>query len=146
MLSNVGLLLQMQQRVKRENEGRRDGTGGRRAGTPHKKWRGAVRQVMHEREERGGVTGGATGGQRRGRTGEWDGRVGRTRSGTDETERGKFVRWRRKRKNSVVSPHHPARAEWPAVCVGWATGGRGRCSRRRYNSLTFCPLVTSGHF
>ena len=21
-----------------------------------------------------------------------------------------------------------------------------RCSRRRYNSLTFCPLVTSGHF
>jgi hypothetical protein len=23
---------------------------------------------------------------------------------------------------------------------------RWRCSRRRYNSLTFCPLVTSGHF
>jgi hypothetical protein len=22
----------------------------------------------------------------------------------------------------------------------------GRCSRRRYNSVTFCPLVTSGHF
>jgi hypothetical protein len=46
---------------------RRDGTGGRRAGTLRKKWKGGVRQVWSEREEREKVMGGATGGQRRGR-------------------------------------------------------------------------------
>ena len=45
----------------------------------------------------------------------------------DRTDkRGKCVRWGRKRKISVVSPHHPARAERSCVCVGWATGGRVR--------------------
>ena len=29
---------------------------------------------------------------------------------------------------------------WGSMGIFW------RCSRRRYNSLTFCPLVTSGHF
>jgi hypothetical protein len=27
-------------------------------------------------------------------------------------------------KVSVVSHHHPARAEWSTVCVAWTTGGR----------------------
>jgi hypothetical protein len=42
-------------------EGRRDGTGGRRVGTPRKKWREGVHQVMCAREEREGVTGRTTG-------------------------------------------------------------------------------------
>ena len=112
-------------------EGRRDGTGGRRIGTPRKNWRGGVCQVIFERGECEGVTRGATGGQRRGRNecrrtgnggGATEGRGDRDR--TDK--RGKCVRWGRKRKISVVSPHHPARAEWSTVCVGWATGGRVR--------------------
>jgi hypothetical protein len=52
---------------KREKEGKSDGTGGRRVGTPRKKRREGVHQVMCAREEREGVTGGAAGGQRRGR-------------------------------------------------------------------------------
>ena len=54
---------------------------------------------------------------------------GRQRAEETETERttgGKCVRWGRKRKISVVSLHHPARAEWSTVCVAWTTGGRAR--------------------
>ena len=88
-------------------------------------------QVICERGEREGVTGGATGGQRRGRM---EGRRVRRDEGEEKKslvrdrtdKRGKCVRWGRKRKISVVSPHHPARAEWSTVCVGWATGGRVR--------------------
>jgi len=90
-----------------------------------------VCQVICERGEREGVTGGATGGQRRGRM---EGRRVRRDEGEEKKslvrdrtdKRGKCVRWGRKRKISVVSPHHPARAEWSTVCVGWATGGRAR--------------------
>jgi hypothetical protein len=47
---------------------------------------GGGHQVIHEREEREGVTGGTTGGQRRGSTEGKTRGVGRTRRGTDETE------------------------------------------------------------
>ena len=53
-----------------------------------------------------------------------EGEMDRDRDRTDK--RGKCVRWGRKRKISVVSPHHPARAEWSTVCVAWTTGGRAR--------------------
>ena len=88
-------------------------------------------QVICERGEREGVTGGATRRQRRGRM---EGRRVRRDEGEEKKslvrdrtdKRGKCVRWGRKRKISVVPPHHPARAEWSTVCVGWATGGRVR--------------------
>jgi hypothetical protein len=53
-----------------------------------------------------------------------EGEMDRDRDITDK--RGKCVRWGRKRKISVVSPHHPVRAEWSTVCVAWTTGGRVR--------------------
>ena len=53
-----------------------------------------------------------------------EGEMDRDRDRTDK--RGKCARWGRKRKISVVSPHHPARAEWSTVCVAWTTGGRAR--------------------
>ena len=53
-----------------------------------------------------------------------EGEMDRDRDRTDK--RGKCVRWGRKRKISVVSPHHPARAEWSTVRVAWTTGGRAR--------------------
>ena len=53
-----------------------------------------------------------------------EGEMDRDRDRTDKRE--KCVRWGRKRKISVVSPHHPARAEWSTVCVAWTTGGRAR--------------------
>ena len=88
-------------------------------------------QVICERGEREGVTGGATGGQRRGRM---EGRRVRRDEGEEKKslvrdrtdKRGKCVRWGRKRKISVVSLYHPARAEWSTVCVAWTTGGRVR--------------------
>ena len=66
----------------RENERKRGGGTGqeagasRRVGTPRKKWKGGVHQVMHEREEREGVARGANGGVGRasGTDEEWDGR------------------------------------------------------------------------
>jgi hypothetical protein len=51
----------------KEKERRRDGRGGTRVGATRKNWEGRVCQSMSEREEHGGVTRGATGGQRRGR-------------------------------------------------------------------------------
>ena len=84
------------------------------------------------------MTGGAQGSDeratgRRGR-GRMEGRRVRRDEGEEKKslvrdrtdKRGKCVRWGRKRKISVVPPHHPARAEWSTVCVGWATGGRVR--------------------
>ena len=83
-------------------------------------------------------TGGVRGSDERGdrRAEERQKRVQNEGNGTDEGEmdrdrdrtdkRGKCVRWGRKRKISVVSPHHPARAEWSTVCVAWTTGGRVR--------------------
>ena len=112
-------------------EGRRDGRGGTRVGTTRKNREGRVHQSILAREECEGVTRGATGGQRRGRNacrrtgngrGATEGRGDRDR--TDK--RGKCVRWGRKRKISVVSLYHPARAEWSTVCVAWTTGGRVR--------------------
>ena len=117
----------------KEKEGRRDGRGGggTRIGVTRKKREGRAHQSMLAREECEGVTRGATGGQRRGRNeyrrtgnggGATEGRGDRDR--TDKRE--KCVRWGRKRKIPVVSPHHPARAEWSTVCVAWTTGGRVR--------------------
>jgi hypothetical protein len=65
--------------------------------------------------------------QKRAQTdGEWGGAT-EGRGDRDRTDkRGKCVRWGRKRKIPVVSPHHPARAEWPTVCVALTTGGRAR--------------------
>jgi hypothetical protein len=51
----------------KEKEGKRTGRGGARVGTTRKKWEGRARQLTLEREEHGGVTRGATGGQKRGR-------------------------------------------------------------------------------
>ena len=115
----------------KEKEGKRNGRGGTRVGTTRKNWEGRVHQSTLAREECEGVTRGATGGQRRARNkyrrtgnggGATEGRGDRDR--TDK--RGKCVRWGRKRKIPVISPHHPARAGWSTACVAWTTGGRAR--------------------
>jgi hypothetical protein len=99
-------------------EGRRDGTGGRRIGAPRKKWRKGVHQVICVREEREGVTGGATGGQRRGRM-----KGSRVRRDEGETERtrGGNVFGGEGSKRSPSSPLTALPVQGGQLCV-W--GGR----------------------
>jgi hypothetical protein len=127
----TAIMTAMQEKAK---EGRRDGRGGTRVGTTRKNPGG-------EGTPTGVGTGGVRGSDERGdrRAEERQKRVqneGNGRNGTDEgrdrdrtDKRGKCVRWGRKRKISVASPHHAARTELPTVstvCVGWAAGGRVR--------------------
>jgi hypothetical protein len=108
-----------------ENERKRGGGGGQeegggRAGALPKKLKGGVCQVTSEREDIGGVAGGATGGKGEA---EQKGR-GKGTNAPSETERTRGKTCSVKKEAKEFSPCHPVRVKWPTACVRWAMGGR----------------------